>query len=131
MWLMRCAFILFAIATLFVTGAESKKKPAEVQVLSASGRRAVGKISIDVKVRNTGEKPIEGLILLFDFMAPGRQVVTTQKASADEEVLDPGQESQFRVELNQPPRAVEFQIGAVDSAERELRVADAGPFVIE
>jgi len=35
------------------------------------------------------------------------------------------------MELNAPPRSVEFQINAVDGSGRDLRVAGGGPFSIE
>lgn len=121
------------VVALAVTSiaAEKKRKPPDIEVLEASGRRGESKVSVDGRVRNTGEKPIKGLTLLFDFMAPGRQVVTTQKAAIDEEILEPGKEAAFHMELNAPPRSVEFQINATDGTGRELRVAKPGPFPIE
>jgi hypothetical protein len=121
------------VVALAVTSiaAEKKRKPPDIEVLEASGRRGESKVSVDGRVRNTGEKPIKELTLLFDFMAPGRQVVTTQKAAIDEEILEPGKEAAFHMELNAPPRSVEFQINAADGSGRELRVAKPGPFPIE
>ena len=121
------------VVALAVTSiaAEKKRKPPDIEVLEASGRRGESKVSVDGRVRNTGEKPIKELTLLFDFMAPGRQVVTTQKAAIDEEILEPGKEAAFHMELNAPPRSVEFQINATDGSGRELRVAKPGPFPIE
>jgi hypothetical protein len=128
---MRRALSLAALIALLISSAATRPKPADLRVVEAAAHRRSGEIGIDGKVRNTGTKPIRGLVLLFDFMAPGRQVVTTQKAPVDEEILEPGQEAVFRVALNSPPRAVEFQIGAIDANERELRVDNPGPFVIE
>src|SRR5713226_3673698 len=121
------------VVALAVTSiaAEKKRKPPDIEVLEASGRRGESKVSVDGRVRNTGEKPIKELTLLFDFMAPGRQVVTTQKAAIEEEILEPGKEAAFHMELNAPPRSVEFQINATDGSGRELRVAKPGPFPIE
>jgi hypothetical protein len=64
-------------------------------------------------------------------MASGRAVITTQKIALDDEILEQGKESVFRVQTNDPVRAVEFQINAVDGSGRDLRVAKAGPFAIE
>src|SRR5436189_813535 len=61
------------------TAADKKKKPPDVEIIEATARRGESKISLDGRLRNSGEKPIKALMLLFDFMAPGRQVVTTQK----------------------------------------------------
>jgi hypothetical protein len=111
--------------------ADKKKKPPDLEVLEASAHRGEIKVSVDGRVRNTGEKPIKELTLLFDFQAPGKQVVATEKGAIDEEVLQPGQEAAFHMEANTPPRSVAFQIGAADGSGRELRVAKSGPFPIE
>jgi hypothetical protein len=123
--------ILILTLALTSSAAEKKKKPPEIQVMEASAHRGESKVSLDGRLRNTGEKPIKALMLLFDFMAPGRQVITTQKAPIDEELLEPGKDAAFHMELNDPPRSVEFQINAADGSGRELRVAGAGPFPIE
>ena len=123
--------ILVLLLVVGSAAADKKKKPPDVDILAASARRGESKISLEGKLRNSGEKPIKTLMLLFDFMAPGRQVVTTQKAPIDEEVLEPGQEAVFHMELNDPPRSVKFQINAADGSGRELRVAHGGPFAID
>ena len=129
---MKTLQIILVLALAFgSTAADKKKKPPDVEILEASARRGESKISLDGKLRNSGEKPIKALMLLFDFMAPGRQVITTQKAPIDEELLKPGQEASFHMELNDPPRSVEFQINAADGSGRELRVARGGPFAID
>lgn len=125
-----CTILAFALV-VNTTAAEKKHKPPEVEILEASAHRGESDISVDGRLRNSGEKPIKELTLLFDFMAPGRQVITTQKGTIDEEVLEPGKEAVFHMELNAPPRSVEFQINAQDGSGRDLRVAKAGPFTIE
>ena len=111
--------------------ADKKKKPPDLEILEASAHRGEIKISVDGRVRNTGEKPIKELTLLFHFHAPGKQVIATEKGTIDEQVLEPGQEAAFHMEANTPPRAVSFLIGAADGSGRELRVAKPGPFPIE
>jgi len=111
--------------------AEKKKKPPDLEVLEATAHRGESKVSVDGRVRNSGEKPIKELTLLFDFQAPGKQVVATEKGAIDEEILQPGEEAAFHMEANAPPGSVAFQINAADGAGRELRVSKAGPFPIE
>jgi hypothetical protein len=125
------AVILTAILALALCGADKKKKPPEVTILECNGRRDAGKITLDGKVRNTGEKPLNGLLLLFDFLSSDKVILTTQKGPVEDEVLDPGQESTFHLQCEQPPRAVRFQLNAVDHSGRDLRVANAGPFAID
>jgi len=123
------------LAALLAPGAPAKKsrkpRPPDLEILESSGHRVEGRIALDGRVRNTGEKPLYEVILVFDFLAPGGGVVTTQKASIDEELLEPGHDALFRVQLNDPVRAVKFQLGATDKSGRDLRVARAGPFTIE
>lgn len=130
---MRRVWAIPAILAVALLGADKKKapKPPDVEVIEASARRGGEKIALDGRVRNSGLKPVRGLVLVFDFLAPGKQVITTQKGAVDEESLDLNAEAAFHVELNAPPRAVQFQIGAVDEAGRDLRVAKPGPYAIE
>ena len=37
----------------------------------------------------------------------------------------------FRSEIVNPPGAIKFKIRAFDSADKELRIANPGPFIIE
>jgi len=123
--------ILILAAVLTSVAADKKKKPPDLQVLEASAHRGESKVSIEGRVRNSGEKPIKELTLLFHFLAPGKQPITIEKGSIDEEILEPGNEAEFRMEANDPPRSVEFEIDAQDRSGRELRVAGSGPFPIE
>ena len=128
------SFFLLVGLSLSLQAADKKRKapkPPDLEILSATAQRSEGKIAVDCRVRNTGQKPIAGLILLFDFMADGRAVITTQKGPVEEEMLEPGKEATFRLGLNDPVRAVAFQIQAVDEEGRDLRVANQGPFPIE
>jgi len=125
--------VIFALALLVIASiaADKKKKPPDIEILEASAHRGESKVSVDGRVRNSGEKAIKQLMLLFDFQAPGNQVIATEKGAIEEEVLDPGQEAAFHMEANTPPRSVAFQINAEDGSGRALRVAKSGPFSIE
>jgi hypothetical protein len=123
--------ILILVLVAGSPAADKKPKPPEIEVLEASAHRGERKVSLEGRVRNTGEKPIKKLMLLFNFMAPGKQVITTQKGEIDEELLGKGQEASFHMELNDPPRSVEFSIDASDAGSRSLRVGNPGPFPIE
>ena len=136
---MRLATLLVAVVALLVpgsglTGAQRRAKgpkPPDLRILECAGHRSGEQITIDGRVKNTGEKTLRGVTLSFDFFAPNRTPLTTQKAALDEETVEPGAEAVFRVALNEPPRAVEFDVGAQDGEGRDLRVANVGPFVID
>src|SRR5258708_18062230 len=75
--------VLVLALALTSTAAGKKKKPPDVQIVEASARRGESKVSLDGRLRNSGEKPIKALILLCDFMAPVRHDATKQKAATD------------------------------------------------
>lgn len=122
--------LIFALAG-GSTAADKKPKPPDIEIVEASAHRDERKVALQGRIRNTGEKPIKKLTLLFNFMAPGKQVVTTQKGQIDEELLGRGEEATFHMELNAPPRSVEFSIDAEDGNTRSLTVGKPGPFPIE
>ncbi len=123
--------ILVLALVILPVGAQKKRKPPDLEVLEAVAHRGEDKVSVDGRVRNSGEKPIKELTLLFNFLAPGKAAIATEKGAIDDEILEPGKESAFHMEANAPPRAVQFQIDAQDGSGRELRVAKSGPFTIE
>jgi hypothetical protein len=106
-------------------------KPPEVEVVEATARRQERRVALDGRVRNSGERPIQGLVLLFDFMAPGRSVITTKRGSVEDGIVEPEQEVEFHVQLEDQPRAVHFRIGAEDGSSRDLKVVKGGPFPID
>jgi hypothetical protein len=110
---------------------EKSYKGPELEVVIAKAYRTEDLLNIDAKVKNCGVRPIRGLVVLFDFMAPGKLVITSQKIEAEQEVLDPNDEVTFHAQMSDPVRAVQFQLQAVDDDARDLRVAKPGPYPIE
>ena len=129
---MKVSPIALLVLTLFPAGAKQKpKKPADVQILETRAIREPTRITVDGKVRVTGDKPLHGLVIVFDFRSPEKEVVTTQKAVIDEDVLEAGREGVYHSEMADAARAVKYTIRAFDMHEKELRVGNAGPFPIE
>lgn len=126
--------LLLALGTLS-TAADKKRnqppKPAEIEIVEITARRGEGRVSLDGRVKNSGERPAPGVVLFFDFMAPGRQVITTKRGNLEIEVLEPGEEAEFHVYAPEPPRAVEIRVQAQDSGERDLKILKPGPYPIE
>ena len=132
---MKVALAAFLALASLLFAAEKKRKPSpkppELEVLAVSAHRSEGRITVDGRVRNISEKPIQNVTLVFDFLGAARQVITTQKGSIDEELLEPGKEAEFHWEIVDPVRAVEFRISAVDASTFQLRLDKSGPFPIE
>ena len=110
---------------------QRKKKPADVEVMETRARRDQGKITLDGRVRFTGERPARGLVIVFDFLSPEHEVVTSQKTQVADDVVRAGQEASYQTVLVDPVRAVSYQVRAFDTGERDLRVANPGPYPIE
>ena len=124
---MRYLMGVLLVAAVCLPAADRKpkgKKPPDIEVLELKVRRVEGKVTLDGRVRNGGEKTLTGVVVIFDFLAPGNVPLTTQKTNLDEEHLEPGKEATFRAEMVDPVRAVECVLsGAVDRGERDLRLA--------
>ena len=127
-------FLLLAAVVLSLcapaTG-QRKKKAADVEVMETKARRIEGQITLDGRVRFTGEHPARGLVIVFDFLSPEHEVVTSQKTQVADDVVRAGREASYQTVLVDPVRAVSYQVRACDSGERDLRVANPGPYPIE
>src|SRR5437660_1190187 len=65
---MKWICLVLGILTLLVTASAQKpKKVPDIEVLEAKAHRGEDKISLDGRVKISGEKPLKGLILAFDF----------------------------------------------------------------
>jgi hypothetical protein len=88
---MKWLCVAIAAACLVGAGAqERKKKLPDVRVLEVKCVNLQGEVTLDGRVRSNSEKPIEGLILTFDFMASGKKVLSTRRITVDEPVLETG-----------------------------------------
>ena len=125
---MRVSTTALLFLALFAAVAQKK---ADVQILETKAVREGAKISVDGKVRVTGEKPLRGLVIIFDFRSPEKEVVTSQKAVIDEDTLETGREGVFHSEMADSARAVRYTVRAFDMHEKELRVANPGPYPVE
>ena len=110
---------------------QRKKKAPDVEVMETRARRDEGKITLDGRVRFTGERPARGLVIVFDFLSPERKVVTSQKTQLADDVVRAGLEASYQTVLVDPVRAVSYQVRAFDAGERDLHVANPGPYPIE
>ncbi|HXA51542.1 MAG TPA: hypothetical protein VNV86_14595 [Candidatus Acidoferrum sp.] len=128
---MKWVAVLLAAGSLFAFVPQKQKKPADVEIVETKVVRDAGKISVDGKIKVTGERPLHGLVIFFDFRSPEKEVVTSQKAVIDDGTLEPGRDGVFHNEMVDAPRAVKYTIRAFDTHDKELRVANPGPYIIE
>ncbi|HTS61627.1 MAG TPA: hypothetical protein VMH28_06360 [Candidatus Acidoferrales bacterium] len=123
--------VLLALSLVGSGSAQKQKKPPDVQVVETRAVRGTSRISVDGKTKVTAEKPLKGLVIVFDFRSPEKEVVTSQKTVVHEDTADPGAEGTYHAEMADDVRAVNYTVRAFDLHEKELRVANPGPYVIE
>ena len=125
-------FLLAAVVlSLCASAPGQRKKPADVEVVETRAHRVDDRITLDGRVRFTSPRPARGLFIVFDFLSAEHAVVTTQKTQVADDVVRAGQEASYQTVLVDPVRAIEYRVRAVDTTDRDLRVANPGPYPIE
>jgi hypothetical protein len=127
---MRLFPLLFVVLVLPMI-AEKTRKPPEINVSELAALRKDELIEIEATFRNPGPKPLNGLEVSFNFFTGDHHPVSTQRAKADETLLNTGDESQIHAQMADAVRAVTLEITATDGSGRELRVGQAGPYPIQ
>jgi hypothetical protein len=127
------AVALLALGSLLFAQARKGKspRPAEVAVVELRVQREPGHVTLDGRVKNTSEKPLKGLIVIFEFLASRGEPLTRQQTQVVDGMMESGEEGSFHVQTVDPVRAIWIRVEAQDSAGRELRVDKPGPYVIE
>ena len=115
----------------FAAPAQKQKKTPDVQVIESKCRRSEDKVTLDGKVKITSDKPLKGLALEFSFLSASGEVLTSQKTEVSDDNLEKDDEQVFHVETLNPPGSIQYRIKALTTGDRELRLANAGPFTIE
>ena len=131
---MKSARTTFTLAVFFLchfSNFVQAAKPPEVEIVEMALHRKDGLIEVDTTVKNLSAKPILGLTAIYQFFAPGRTPITTQRTRIDRPTLAAGAEAVINAQLEAPARAVTVECSVVDLAGKEYRVKNAGPFAIE
>ena len=123
--------VSIAALLFFASFAAMAQKKADVQILESKAVREGSKISVDGKVKVVGDRSLKGLILIFDFRSPEKEVVTSQKAVIDEDTVESGYEGAFHSEMADSARAVRYTVRVFDMHEKELKIANPGPYPVE
>lgn len=119
------------VASLCSAPNKKSKKAPDAVVESIRLVREGQTITIDGRVKNTGEKPINGMVLIIEFFGPNKDSLTIQNGPIESPLVSPGEEAEFLLQVAAPPRAVEVKIEAQDKSGKDLRIEKNGPFSIE
>jgi len=125
------AFLL--IATLLYPQSKKSKKPKgpDAVIEKIEVRREGDVVLLDGTLKNIGIKPIQSMTLHFEFFAPNKESLTIQSGPVESAFIEPSDEAEFRLQVKYPARAIELKIEARDKDQRDLNLANNGPFRIE
>jgi hypothetical protein len=88
-------------------------------------------ITVDGRVRNLDDEPLEALTLVFHFLGPDGDQVTQSSGQVSSDVLAPGEEAEFHWQMSDHPRAVEVRVEATGRQGFELKLDKPGPYAVE
>jgi hypothetical protein len=130
---MRSLLLLFMAAALVAY--QGKKapqlKPPVLEILEISAHRDQELLAIDCKLKNTGERPAEDLVVIVDVLDSDKRAITTQKGASEPESIDPGEAGEFHAQMRLPPRAVYVRLSFEDGGGRDVKATNVGPFAID
>ena len=125
-----CAFLGGYLAAQDQKAQDHKGKSAPVDVIEMKARRGDDIIEVTAHVKNSGEKPLKGLQIIFKFEDNDGAPISTEEMKIDETPLMPDADSTLNVQLRDSPRATQILIGA-ETSGAEVTVGHAGPYQIE
>ena len=127
------AFALLALATLCFALPQKRKSPPPpaIAIVEIVARRSERLLTIDGRLRNLADRPLQGLELVLEFETTDGKVITRQRGAVEPDPLEPGEEAEFRWQMRDHARAVSFRIQAVERTGREIIVKNAGPHFID
>ena len=110
---------------------QRKPRKTDVAIVKITSTRQEGRITYEGLVKVTGERPVTGLTLHFEFFESRGVLLSQQKIQIDGTTLGPGDEKDFLVQGNDVPRAVRYKVLACDASGRDLTVAGEGPYPLD
>ncbi|MGD0200673.1 MAG: FxLYD domain-containing protein [Bryobacteraceae bacterium] len=127
--------LLLAPALMLAAAGKEARRPSRtrIEMVELKIRRVPedGTVSVEGRLRNSGERPIRGLHVVFCVLAPGGEEVARQRGDVEQDPFEPGQEYEFHWQMKDPVRGVEVRVVARYAGELEVEVQKAGPYTIE
>ena len=125
------AFLLIA-TLLYPQGKKSKKpKASDAVVEKIAVHRDGDVVTLDGVIRNTSMKRIHGMKLHFEFLAPNSESLTVMNGPVESAFVEAGDETEFKLQVRYPTRAVELKLEAKDKDDRDLNLQKNGPYPID
>ncbi len=127
------AVVLLVLACIGSAAPQERKeqKQFQIEVVEVKAARVENRIALDGKIKNTGQRDVHRLILVFNMLDSERRVLSSRRGPIEEDVLEPGQEAVFHFDIPNQARAVYLRMEAEYAGGTTLDVAKAGPFPID
>jgi hypothetical protein len=127
--------VIAALAAISLASAQKKSaqspKGPDIELIEAAAQVEGSRVNIDGRVKNSSERPIKKMIVIFEMLDPSNNVLTKQQGPIEEAVLEPGDEGNFHAQIAWHARAHAFRVSFEDGSGRDLRAEKTGPFPIE
>jgi hypothetical protein len=123
--------VLAAVPAAYPQKKAPQPKPAFIEVVEVAAHRDPTQLNIDGKLKNTGERTANELIIMVDVLDSDKRTLTTQKGGSDPASIEPGEEGEFHAQMALPPRAVYIRLSFEEPGGRYLKANNTGPFTIE
>ena len=129
----RLAVPLLVLACLAPAALQQPKQQSQnqLEVAEAKGERQERRIMLDGRVKNTGQRALYRLVLVFDLMNSEQKVISSRKGPIEEDVLEPGEEGSFHFDVPDQTWAVQFGVRAASEKATDFEVLRPGPYPIE
>jgi hypothetical protein len=129
----RVAVPLLVFACLAPAALQQREQRSlnQIEVKEAKAERQERGIILDGRVKNTGQRALYRLTLVFDLIDSEQKVISSRKGPIEEDVLEPGEEASFQFHVPDQARAVQFRMRAESEKTVDLAVVKPGPFLIE
>ena len=123
--------ILAAVPAAYPQKKAPQPKPPVIEVVEATAHRDQAQLNIDGKLRNTGERTANEVVILVDVLDSDKRPLTTQKGESDPASIEAGEEGEFHAQMPLPAKAVYFRFSFEESGGRYLKATNTGPFTID
>jgi hypothetical protein len=127
----RFAVVAVLLCLPSVAQQRPKKPEPAIEMIEAAARREESKLTIDGRLKNTGDRATKKLVIIFEVLDGDKKVLTRQTGGIDADDLEAGAEAEFHNQMHFHARAVFVRFEFEEGNGREIRAANTGPFAIE
>jgi hypothetical protein len=123
--------VLLSLAVTALVPGQQRKPGPEIELLDVTAKLEEGRIHVDGHVKNTGDRSVRKLNIIYEMLDSDRRVLTRQQGPVEAPELAPEQECDFHAQMAKHARSVYMQLSFEDGSGRDVRSKNGKPFPIE